>query len=81
MTHVLIYSTPSCGYCKMAKEFFKENNIEYEEKDVADNEIAAQEMIDKSKQMGVPVIFIEKDGKENMIIGFDQKKLTELLDL
>ena len=81
MTNVLIYSTPSCGYCKMAKEFFKENNIKYEEKDVAENEIAAQEMMDKSQQMGVPVIIIEKEGKENMVVGFDKKKLTELLEL
>ncbi len=77
MAKVKIYTTPSCVYCKMAKEFFSKNNVEYEEKNVATDAIARDEMIQKSGQMGVPVI--EVDGK--IIIGFDQPRLKEALGL
>ena len=77
MGQVRIYTTPSCVYCKMAKEFFKKNNIEYEERDVATDTQARDEMIQKSGQFGVPVI--EIDGK--FIIGFDQPRLKEALGL
>ena len=56
--NVLIYSTPTCPYCKMAKEFLEENNVDFENKDVSANQAAAQEMISKSGQMGVPVLDI-----------------------
>ena len=72
-----IYSTPSCVYCKMAKEFFKKNNVAYEEHDVAADLAARKEMVDKSHQMGVPVIDI--DG--NIVVGFDQKTIEGLLKL
>ena len=61
----------------MAKNFFKKHNIAYDEKDVAADQIAAQEMIKKSGQMGVPVIEID----EKIIIGFDQEKIAELLKI
>lgn len=77
MANVKIYTTPTCVYCKMSKEFFKKNNVEYEEKNVATDAAARDEMIAKSGQMGVPVI--EIDGK--IIIGFDQPKLKEALGL
>lgn len=77
MANVLIYTTPSCIYCKMAKDFFKKNNIEYTEKDVVSDDEARQEAIEKSGQMGVPVIDI--DG--NIIVGFDKEKLSNLLGL
>lgn len=77
MARVKIYTTPSCVYCKMAKEFFKNNNIEYEEKNVAVDSSAREEMIAKSGQMGVPVIDI--DGK--FIVGFDEPRLKEVLKL
>lgn len=76
---VKVYSTPTCPYCNMSKEFFKKNNIEYEDVNVADDEKAAQEMVDKSGQMGVPVIVIKKDGDEEVVVGFDEAKLKELL--
>lgn len=60
----------------MAKEFFERNNISYEEKDVS-NDISRQEMIEKSNQLKVPVIDI--DGQ--IIVGFDEEKLSELLNL
>ncbi|MCH8244364.1 glutaredoxin family protein [Patescibacteria group bacterium] len=75
MADVTIYTTPTCVYCKAAKEFFKENNIEYVEKNVAEDEQARDAMVKMSGQLGVPVI----DVKGNIIIGFDEKKLSELL--
>ncbi|MDP3710276.1 MAG: Uxx-star family glutaredoxin-like (seleno)protein [bacterium] len=77
MAKVKIYTTTTCVYCKMAKEFFKKNNVEYEELDVAKDANARDEMIQKSGQMGVPVIDI--DGK--VIIGFDEPELKKVLNL
>lgn len=75
--NVTIYSTPTCAYCKMAKEFFKENKIAFNEINVAEDSMAAQEMIRKSGQSGVPVI--EVNG--NMIVGFDKPALKKALSL
>lgn len=77
MPSVTIYSTPTCQYCKKAKEFFKQHNIKYTEHDVSINPDKAQEMIDKSGQMGVPVIDI--DG--TITVGFNQAKLSQQLDI
>lgn len=77
MNKVAIYSTPTCPYCNMAKQFMSENNIEYANYDVSSDTAKAQEMIDKSGQMGVPVIDI--DGE--IIIGFDRDRVAELLKL
>lgn len=74
---VTIYSTPVCHFCQAAKEFFKENNVEYTENDVAADAEKRQEMIDLTGQMGVPVIKIGDD----VIIGFDEPKIKELLAL
>ena len=73
--NVTIYTTPTCVYCKAAKEFFQENDIKYEEKNVAEDEQARDAMVEKSGQLGVPVI----DIKGNIVVGFDEKKLSELL--
>ncbi len=75
MANVKIYSTPSCVYCKMAKEFFGKNNVQYTEYNVADDMKAREEMVNKSHQLGVPVIDI--DGK--IIVGFDKKTVADLL--
>ena len=77
MAHVTIYTTSTCVYCKMAKEFFKKNNVEYEEKDVAADEEARKEMVEKSEQLGVPVIDI--DG--TLVVGFDKAKVAQLLNI
>ena len=74
---VIIYSTPSCHFCHAAKEFFDANNIQFTDHDVSTDADKRKEMIEKSGQMGVPVIFV---GSE-MVIGFDQPKLKELLGL
>lgn len=77
MKNVTIYSTPTCSYCKAAKDFFKKHNVAYTEHDVASDVERRQEMIEKSGQMGVPVITID----DQMVIGFDQVKLAELLGI
>ncbi len=77
MATVLVYSTPTCPWCKKAKEYFTEKQIPYTDYNVADDQEKAQEMIKKSGQMGVPVIDI--DG--NIIIGFDKPNINKLLGL
>ncbi len=81
MANIKVYSTPTCGYCTLLKDFLNGKNVEFEEIDVASNQEAAKEMVEKTGQMGVPVSVIEKDGKEEIIIGFDQAKISELLGL
>lgn len=77
MAQVTIYSTPTCGYCKMAKAYFQENNVAFTEKDVSVDTAARDDMIKKSGQLGVPVIDV--DG--TLIVGFDKPKLAKLLGL
>jgi len=74
---VKVYSTPSCPYCVTLKNFLKEHKIQFEDIDVSQNELAQKEMIDKSGQMGVPVIDIEGE----IIVGFDQERIRQLLKL
>lgn len=75
MAQVTVYSTASCQYCEMAKEFLKEHGMDYTEHDVAEDVEKRQEMMQKSGQMGVPVIDV--DG--NVMVGFDKQKLAEAL--
>lgn len=77
MKTVIVYSTPSCVYCKMAKAYFDQKGVKYVEKDVMADEKARAEMIHKSGQLGVPVIDI--DG--TITVGFDKGAINELLDL
>jgi len=74
---VKIYSTPTCPYCIRAKQFLKENGIAFEDVDVSRDASAGEEMIQKSGQMGVPVLDI--DGE--IIIGFDKEKIIQALGL
>jgi len=76
-TSVTIYSTPVCHFCQAAKAFFKENNVEYTEHDVAADAEKREEMIEMTGQMGVPVIKIGDD----VVIGFDESKVKELLKI
>lgn len=75
MSNVIIYSTPSCVYCKMAKEYFAKNNVAYTEFDVASDAKAREEMLEKSQQLGVPVI----DINGSIIVGFDKKNIETAL--
>ncbi|OHA16420.1 MAG: NrdH-redoxin [Candidatus Taylorbacteria bacterium RIFCSPHIGHO2_02_FULL_45_28] len=77
MKNITIYSTPTCVYCNMAKNFFKSNNINYTEYNVASDLERRKEMIDKTGQMGVPVI----DTGSEIIIGFDEEKLRTSLEI
>lgn len=77
MAKVKVYSTPTCPWCHKAKDFLKENKVEYEDINVAEDAKARDVMIEKSGQMGVPVIDI--DG--TIILGFDEPKMRELLKI
>lgn len=77
MKEVKIYSTPTCHFCHMAKDFFKENNVAFTDYNVAEDSQKREELIEKSGQMGVPVIFIGDD----MVIGFNKPKIVELLGM
>ncbi len=77
MKKVEIYSTPVCKYCVAAKDFFKKNNIPYSEYDVAVDQAKRAEMVEKSGQLGVPVIDVGGD----IVVGFDEKVLRELLEV
>ena len=77
MPEVTIYSTPTCPWCHMAKEFLKEKKIAFKDVNVAADRKAAEEMVKKSGQMGVPVIDI--DGK--IIVGFDKNAIKEALKI
>ena len=75
MKNVVIYSTPSCVYCNAAKAFFKEKGIAYTEHNVAQDAEKRKEMVEKSGQMGVPVIFVDTE----MVVGVNQPKIKQLL--
>jgi glutaredoxin-like YruB-family protein len=74
---VKVYSTPTCPYCMRAKQFLKDNNIEFEDIDVSTDQERAQEMIQKSGQMGVPVLDIDGD----IVVGFDKEAISKALNL
>jgi len=74
--HVTIYTTPTCPYCKLAKDFFKDKGVTYSEIDVVADPAAANDMVKKSGQMGVPVI--EIDGQ--IVVGWNQAALQEIID-
>lgn len=81
MSKVKVYSTPTCPYCTIAKKYFDDHNVSYEDYDVANDEAKAKEMQEKSGQMGVPVLIIDDKGKENIIVGFDKQKVDEILKI
>lgn len=74
---VKIYSTPTCPFCTRTKQFLKENNIDFEDIDVSTSQEKVQEMVQKSGQMGVPVLDIEGE----IIVGFDKEKIRKALGL
>ena len=77
MKEITIYSTPTCVYCNMAKSFFKANGLSYTEHNVASDLEKRKEMIDKTGQMGVPVI----DVGGEIVVGFDEPKLRSTLGI
>ena len=77
MKNVIIYSTPTCPWCIRAKQFLKDNNVQYADFDVSSNSEKAEEMTQKSGQMGVPVVDIEG----TIIVGFDKEKIKQALGI
>jgi len=74
---IKVYSTPTCPYCVTLKNFLKEKGFEFEDIDVSQNQELLNEMVEKSGQMGVPVIDINGE----IIIGFDREKIVRLLNI
>lgn len=74
---VIVYSTPTCPWCRTAKEFLKKHNIAFKDYDVSTDEKAKEEMINKSDQIGVPVLDINK----KIIVGFDIAKIKSALKI
>ena len=77
MKKVVMYSTPNCHYCNLAKDFLDSYNISYEVFDVQTDLKKRKEMVERSGQMGVPVIYID----DVLVKGFDEDRLRELLDI
>jgi glutaredoxin-like YruB-family protein len=75
--NIKVYSTPGCPWCNVAKDFFKSHDIDFEDIDVSVDQKAAEEMIKKSGQMGVPVIEIDNE----IIVGFNKPVLEEILGI
>ncbi len=74
---VKVYSTPTCPWCVRVKEFLKSHDVKFEEANVAEDQAAAKEMVEKTGQMGVPVTMV--DGE--FIVGFNEEKLRKVLKL
>jgi glutaredoxin 3 len=77
MPTITVYSTPTCVYCNMAKNFFKANGFAYQDFNVATDLEKRKEMIDKTGQMGVPVI----DIGGTVVVGFDEAKIRTTLGI
>ncbi len=75
MRSIKVYSTPTCPWCTKAKQFLDTKNVEYKDVDVSQDREAAQELVERSGQMGVPVLDI--DGK--IIVGFDEQAIESAL--
>lgn len=82
MSKITIYSTATCGYCHMLKNYLESKNISYNEKHVDQEQSLAQELYEKSNQLGVPFTIIENPGNEPVsILGFDKPKFDQVLHL
>jgi len=75
MKDIKVYSTPTCPYCKMVKEFLSSKSVEYQDIDVSVSQESLDEMISVSGQMGVPVVVIG----DEVIRGFDKDKIESLI--
>jgi len=76
MSKIIVYSTPSCPYCHLVKDYLNKKGVEFEDKDVSVDREAAREMVEKSGQMGVPQIVI----KDKVIVGFNRDAIDEELN-
>jgi glutaredoxin 3 len=74
---VIVFSTPTCSYCNMAKQYFRRNKIRFKDVDVSRDQAAARDLVRRTGQMGVPVI----DINGRLIVGFDKPQINRLLDI
>ncbi len=82
MSKITIYSTATCGFCKMLKSYLQSKDIAYDEKHADEDQAIATELYEKSGQLGVPFTIIEKeDGTEEKIVGFDRQKIDAVLGI
>lgn len=75
MKTIKVYSTPTCPYCHMVKDYLKSNNVVFQDINVADDRAALEEMVKASGQMGVPVVVVDKE----VVVGFDKERLESLV--
>jgi len=73
---IIIYSSPSCAYCHQAKEYFKEKELEYTEKDITTDLEAMRFVVEKVGQAVTPIITLDED----IVVGFDRPRIEEILD-
>ena len=78
--NITIYSTATCGFCKMLKSYLNDKGVEYDVKMADEDQAIAKELYEKSGQLGVPfTIFTDEDGNEEGVLGFDRARVDELL--
>lgn len=77
MSHVIIYTIPTCTYCKTAKQYFETHQVDYVEYDISRDIQKAQHMVEKSGQTGVPVIEVDNE----IIVGFDKRRIASALGI
>jgi len=82
MKNITIYSTATCGFCKMLKSYLNDKGIKYEVKMADEDQAIARELYEKSGQLGVPfTVITDEDGKEEMVLGFDRPKIDAALGI
>ncbi|MEA2092572.1 MAG: glutaredoxin family protein [Patescibacteria group bacterium] len=75
--NIRVFSTPTCVYCIILKKWLDEKGVSYDKVDVSQDEEARKEMVQKTGQMGVPVIMID----EEVVVGFDKEKIAKILNI
>lgn len=82
MKNVTVYSTATCGFCKMLKSYLNDKEVKYDVKMADEDQAIAQELYEKSGQLGVPfTVITDSDGKEELILGFDRPKINSALGI
>jgi glutaredoxin len=82
MKKIVIYSTATCGFCKMLKSYLNDKKISYEVKMADEDQAIARELYEKSGQLGVPfTVITDEDGSEELVLGFDRNRIDLALGL
>lgn len=77
---VTLYTSPTCQYCKLEKQFLKKHKIRFQERNVTEYRFA-QEMVNRTKQTAVPAAVIEDNGVERIVIGFQEEELVAIFGI